>query len=138
MEFHKEVSFVNNKVDGSVGGAIYLLASSQMFLEADAHLKFINNTGRCVQQCTVTVNQMFNTVYLLCRSGAAIVDETPDVLSLFNRHFHNPFCFLQYYNPVVPLSEINHNEVCIFTLTVLCMCVCYHLSFKGHHGICRK
>ena len=46
MEFCEEVSFINNEVDGSVGGAIYLLLSSQMFLEADTHLKFINNTGR--------------------------------------------------------------------------------------------
>ena len=46
MEFTGKVSFIDNEVDGSLGGAIYLLSSSQMFLEADAHLEFINNTGR--------------------------------------------------------------------------------------------
>ena len=46
MEFYKEASFISNEVDGSVGGAIYLLSSSQMVLEANAHLEFINNTGR--------------------------------------------------------------------------------------------
>ena len=46
MEFHEEVSFIDNIVDGSVGGAIYLISSSQVILHANAHLKFINNTGR--------------------------------------------------------------------------------------------
>lgn len=46
MEFNQEVKFVNNKVDGSLGGAVYLVSSSQMFLEANTHLQFINNTGR--------------------------------------------------------------------------------------------
>ena len=46
IEFSEKVSFINNEVDGSLGGAIYLLSSSQMFLEVDAYLEFINNTGR--------------------------------------------------------------------------------------------
>ena len=46
MEFYGEVRFTNNIVDGSVGGAIYLISSSQMILHANTHLKFINNTGR--------------------------------------------------------------------------------------------
>ena len=48
MEFYEEVNFINNEVDGSVGGAVYLLSSSQMFLEADTHLEFISNTGRYI------------------------------------------------------------------------------------------
>ena len=55
MEFYKKVSFVSNEVDGSTGGAIYLLSSSQMFLEADTHLEFFNNTGRYEQLHTVTI-----------------------------------------------------------------------------------
>ena len=47
----------------------------------------------------------------MCRSGAAIVGETQDILSVFDRHLHNPLCFLQYYNASVPPSGINHNEV---------------------------
>ena len=47
------------------------------------------------------------------RSGAAIVVETQDVLSVFDRHFHNPLCFLQYYDASVPLSEISHDNVCL-------------------------
>jgi len=49
MEFYREVSFINNIVDGSVGGAVYLISSSEMILQFGTHLKFINNTGRYVQ-----------------------------------------------------------------------------------------
>ena len=48
MKFFDEVSFVHNRVDGSLGGALYLLSFSQMVLEAGAHLSFINNAGRYV------------------------------------------------------------------------------------------
>ena len=54
IEFYEEVSFINNEVDGSLGGAIYLLSSSQVFFEADTHLKFINNTGRCLAIISVS------------------------------------------------------------------------------------
>ena len=46
MEFYGDVSFIDNVVDGSVGGAVYLISSSQMILHAGTYLKFINNTGR--------------------------------------------------------------------------------------------
>ena len=46
MKFYGDVSFTDNTVDGSVGGAIYLISSSQMILHANTHLEFINNTGR--------------------------------------------------------------------------------------------
>lgn len=57
-----------------------------------------------------TVNKI---IYFYYRSGAAIVVETQDVLSVFDRHFHNPLCFLQYYDPSVPVSEISHDNVCL-------------------------
>ena len=47
------------------------------------------------------------------RLGAAIVVETREVLSVFDRHFHNPLCFLQYYNSSKPLSEVNNDKVCL-------------------------
>ena len=46
MEFYGEVSFIDNVVDGSIGGAVYLISFSQMILHAGTHLEFINNTGR--------------------------------------------------------------------------------------------
>ena len=46
LEFYEEVTFNHNRVDGSLGGALYLISYSQMFLEAGTHLNFINNTGR--------------------------------------------------------------------------------------------
>ena len=46
MEFYGEVNFIDNEVDGSVGGTIYLISFSQMILHAGTHLRFINNTGR--------------------------------------------------------------------------------------------
>ena len=58
-EFYKDVSFINNKVDGSVGGAVYLLSSSQMYLEPDTHLEFINNTGRYVSTYIPTYVYMY-------------------------------------------------------------------------------
>ena len=48
MEYCNEVNFINNKVDGSVGGAVYHLSSSQMFLNNGTHLEFVNNTGRYI------------------------------------------------------------------------------------------
>ena len=56
MECYNEVSFINNKVDGSIGGAVYLLSSSQMFLNADTHLEFVNNTGRYA--CMTTIHEI--------------------------------------------------------------------------------
>ena len=47
VEFHGNTTFHSNTVD-SVGGALYLLSSSQILLHTNAHLEFINNTGRQV------------------------------------------------------------------------------------------
>lgn len=44
----------------------------------------------------------------LCRSGAAIVAEIRNSLSVFDKEFFNPLCFMQYYNSSVPFNEINH------------------------------
>ena len=52
-------------------------------------------------------------MHTVCRSGSAIVVETQDALSVFDRHYRNPLCFLQYYNASVPLAELYHNNVCI-------------------------
>ena len=53
---------------------------------------------------------------LIHRSGAAIVAETPDVLLVFNRHFHNPLCFLQYITASVPPSEIGGDNVSVYLI----------------------
>ena len=45
VEFIGNVSFANNHAEGSDGGALYLLTSSQITLSTGAHLEFINNTG---------------------------------------------------------------------------------------------
>ena len=45
LNFHGNVTFINNDAEGIDGGAIYMLTFSQMILNAGAHLKFINNTG---------------------------------------------------------------------------------------------
>lgn len=47
----------------------------------------------------------------MCRSGAAIVAELHRALSVFDKQFFNPLCFLQYYNSLVPLGGTNHDEV---------------------------
>ena len=45
VEFTGNVSFTNNHAEGSDGGALYLLTSSQIMLKSGAHLEFVNNTG---------------------------------------------------------------------------------------------
>ena len=45
VEFTGNVSFTNNHAEGSNGGALYLLTSSQIMLKSGAHLEFVNNTG---------------------------------------------------------------------------------------------
>lgn len=40
------LSFVNNTVLSSEGGALYSQAFGQVMLRSGAHMEFINNTGR--------------------------------------------------------------------------------------------
>ena len=47
VEFHGYAKFHFNTVH-DVGGALYLLSSSQMILHANTFLEFVNNTGRQV------------------------------------------------------------------------------------------
>ena len=108
LEFDGKVSFFDNLVDGSVGGAIYLISSSQMLLYAGTHLKFINNTGRYSYAKCSYICVYMNPFY---RSGAAIVAEVRNSLSVFNKQFFNPLCFLQYYKSSVPFSEVAIDEV---------------------------
>lgn len=44
--FQGSVKFYSNNAIGFDGGAVYLLSFSQMFLENNTQLEFINNTGR--------------------------------------------------------------------------------------------
>ena len=45
VEFTGNVSFTDNHAEGSDGGALYLLTSSQIMLSSGAHLEFVDNTG---------------------------------------------------------------------------------------------
>ena len=45
LNFHGNITFINNDAEGIDGGAIYMLTFSQMILNAGTHLKFISNTG---------------------------------------------------------------------------------------------
>ena len=45
------------------------------------------------------------------RLGASIVSEIINALPLFRRSYHNPLCFLQYYNTTTPFSKIDSNKV---------------------------
>ena len=45
VKFSGNISFINNNAEGSDGGALYMLTSSQITLNSGAHLEFINNTG---------------------------------------------------------------------------------------------
>ena len=54
---------------------------------------------------------MLSLKLLIHRSGAAIVTEMRNTLSGLNKQFFNPLCFLQYYNSLLPFSEINNDEV---------------------------
>ena len=45
MEFDGRVLFIDNHAEGSDGGALYMLTSSQITLNTGAHLEFLNNTG---------------------------------------------------------------------------------------------
>ena len=47
VEFHGNITFYSNTVD-SVGGALYLRSSSQILLNTNVHLEFVDNTGRQV------------------------------------------------------------------------------------------
>ena len=44
--FENHVIFINNNANNSVGGALYLLSFSQLYLMENTNLSFINNTGR--------------------------------------------------------------------------------------------
>ena len=57
---------------------------------------------------------MLYCAFLPYRTGAAIVAETEDVLSVHNRHFNNPLCFLQYYDSLSLPSKISQDEVCMY------------------------
>lgn len=46
VEFQGPVKFHFNNAVGFDGGAIYLLTFSQLFLQNDTQLEFVNNTGR--------------------------------------------------------------------------------------------
>ena len=59
VEFCGNTTFYANTVD-SVGGALYLRPSSQIMLHTNAHLKFIENTGR---QVTHKYVAMYHSMY---------------------------------------------------------------------------
>ncbi|XP_065904297.1 uncharacterized protein [Dysidea avara] len=90
IDLQGNVTFHNNTVDGSFGGALYLLSSSQVVLQDNTHVMFTNNNGRL---------------------GASIVSEIINALPLFRRSYHNPLCFLQYYNTTTPFSKIDDDKV---------------------------
>ena len=48
VELQGQIKFYSNNAVGFDGGAIYLLSYSQLFLQNDTQLEFINNTGRSV------------------------------------------------------------------------------------------
>lgn len=48
VELQGAVKFHHNRARGVDGGAVYLLASSQLFLQDDTQLEFIRNTGKSV------------------------------------------------------------------------------------------
>ena len=48
IDVQGNVTFHDNTVDGSFGGALYLLSSSQVVLQDNTHVMFANNNGRCV------------------------------------------------------------------------------------------
>ena len=48
IDLQGNVTFHNNTVDGSFGGALYLLSSSQVVLQDNTHVMFTNNNGRYV------------------------------------------------------------------------------------------
>ena len=45
IEFNGNISFTNNNAEGSDGGALYMVTSSQITLNLGANLEFVNNTG---------------------------------------------------------------------------------------------
>ena len=48
VELQGPVKFYSNNAVGFDGGAIYLLSYSQLLLQSDTQLEFVNNTGRSV------------------------------------------------------------------------------------------
>ena len=48
VELQGPVKFYSNNAVGFDGGAIYLLSYSQLLLQNDTQLEFVNNTGRSV------------------------------------------------------------------------------------------
>lgn len=99
MAFNRNVSFTNNHAEGSDGGALYMLTSSQITLNDGAHLTFVNNTGGYDVYCN------YNGIMVPHRLGASIVVATGTVLPVFARNYYNPLCFIQYSDPEVPPVE---------------------------------
>ena len=48
VELQGPVKFYSNNAVGFDGGAIYLLSYSQLLIQSDTQLEFVNNTGRSV------------------------------------------------------------------------------------------
>ena len=46
IELQGNITFHGNTVDGSFGGALYLVSSSQVILQDNTHVVFDNNNGR--------------------------------------------------------------------------------------------
>ena len=62
LKFDGNISFISNHDEGSNGGALYLLTSSQIMLNTGVHLKFVNNTGGY----DITNYIMVVSIVLLC------------------------------------------------------------------------
>ena len=63
VEFQGPVTFHSNNAIGFDGGAIYLLSFSQLFLQNNTQLEFVNNTGRYLHMHKYThavTNQEWN------------------------------------------------------------------------------
>ena len=76
-----------------VGGALYLLSSSQMILHSNTHLEFVNNTGRQVY-CVISLLLAICVYIIYSRLGAALVVETGIVVSV--ETYNKLRCFLQH------------------------------------------
>jgi len=57
IDLQGNVTFYDNTVEGSFGGALYLLSSSQVVLQDNTHVMFANNNGRyvCCLEIIVTL-----------------------------------------------------------------------------------
>ncbi|XP_065906983.1 uncharacterized protein [Dysidea avara] len=92
--YNGRVTFNGNSAAGkgivSMGGALYLLSSSQVLLHNGTHVNFVNNTGRV---------------------GAAVVVEidSPVIPPVFRNINGHSLCFIQYSDPSVPFESLNPN-----------------------------